>query len=337
MAEFTGEVILYQTEDGKSLVQMTADGDTVWMTRQQIATLFGTSAQNISAHIRSVLNDAELDSESTIKDYLIVRDEGERQVQREVAHYNLDMVLAIAYRVRTPRGAQFRRWATTVLMEYLVKGFAIDDLRLREPGGNDYFDELLERIRDIRASEKRFYQKIRDLFALAMDYDSESRVAKDFFATVQNKITYSVTGNTSAELILHRADRESPNMGLTSWKGSRVRKSDITVAKNYLSAEEIRELNRLVDGLLTMAEDRAERRQSTTMAEWAEFVDQYIVFSGREVLRGAGSVSHRNMKTQVDRLYDQYDRDRKRFEAVEADRLDELEAAAKDSAEHRRL
>lgn len=328
-AGYSGEIILYHTEDGESLVQMRAVGDTVWMTAQQIGTLFSSSVPNITVHIKNIFDDAELDRESTIKDYLIVREEGSRTVQRSVTHYNLDLVLAVAYRVRTPRGAQFRRWATTVLKEYLVKGFAMDDARLKEPGGLDYFDELLERIRDIRASEKRFYQKVRDLFTTASDYDPDSSVAKDFYATVQNKITYSVTGQTSAELILARSQQDLPNMGLTSWKGPKVRKGDIVIAKNYLSESEVKQLNRLVDGLLTTAEDRAEQRKQTTMREWSAFVDSYITFTGRDVLQGRGSVSRATMEREVGQRYGTFDAERKRLEAVEADRLDELASRAR--------
>jgi len=239
-----GELILYRTEDGKAAIQLRAVEGTVWLSQAEIAALFDTTPQNITLHLRNIQSEGELDVEATCKARLQVQIEGERGVQRRVRVYSLDAILAVGYRVRSPRGVQFRRWASTVLREYLVKGFAMNDERLKEPGGLDYFDELLARIRDIRASEKRFYQKVRDIFkATSVDYDATEEAAKTFFATIQNKLVFAVTGRTAAELVVARADPAKPNMALTSWKGDRVRKGDITVSKNYLDGKEIASLS----------------------------------------------------------------------------------------------
>lgn len=239
-----GELILYRTEDGKAAIQLRAVEGTVWLSQAEIAALFDTTPQNITLHLRNIQSEGELDVEATCKARLQVQIEGERGVQRRVRVYSLDAILAVGYRVRSPRGVQFRRWASTVLRGYLVKGFAMNDERLKEPGGLDYFDELLARIRDIRASEKRFYQKVRDIFkATSVDYDATEEAAKTFFATIQNKLVFAVTGRTAAELVVARADPAKPNMALTSWKGDRVRKGDITVSKNYLDGKEIASLS----------------------------------------------------------------------------------------------
>jgi hypothetical protein len=249
--------------------------------------------------------------------------------------YNLDAILSVGYRVRSPRGAQFRRWATTVLREYLVKGFAMNDERLKEPGGLDYFDELLQRIRDIRASEKRFYQKVRDLFkATSIDYDGTDETAKTFFATIQNKLVYAVTGRTAAELIVARADPAKPNMALTTWKGDRVHKADVTVSKNYLEAAEIESLNRLTTMFLDFAEDRASRRQETRMADWIAQTDRFLAFNERDVLHHAGSVSHRQMEEIAHQRFADYDARRRAAESLESEReagaeLEALKSEAK--------
>ncbi len=252
-----GELILYTTEDGTSKVQLRASEGTVWLTQLEIAELFQTSVSNINKHVKNVILEGELPSGATIEEYSIVRSEGNRKVRRLTKLYNLDMILSVGYRVRSPRGTQFRQWATTHLREYLVKGFTMDDERLKNPGGWDYFDELLARIREIRASEKRFYQKIRDIFATAIDYDKTSDAAKLFFQIVQNKMLYAVTGKTAPELIVERSDSAMPNMGLQTWSGSRVRKSDVGTAKNYLNEDEIEELNRIVVMYLDYAEAQA--------------------------------------------------------------------------------
>ncbi len=284
----SGELILYTAEDGSVAVQLRAEGGTAWLTQAEIATLFDTTPQNITQHTKAIYAEGELTEGATCKELLQVRQEGGRAVNRTLKHYNLDMILAVGYRVRSARGTQFRQWATTHLREYLVKGFVLDDARLKEPGGWDYFDELLARIRDIRASEKRFYQKIRDIYATAADYDSKSEAAQLFFKKVQNKMLWAVTGHTAAELVVERSDPTLPNMGLTTWQGGRVRKQDVTIAKNYLNHAEIEALDRIVVMYLDYAEDQAERRKTVTMQEWADKLDAFLSFNERDVLTHAG-------------------------------------------------
>lgn len=316
----TGSFILYNTEDGQAQVRLAVEGGTVWLSQAGMAELFQTTPQNITQHIRAVFAAGELVREGTCKDYLQVQTEGGRQVRRTVTLYGLDMILAVGFRVRSPRGTQFRRWANSVLKDYLVKGFAIDDRRLKEPaGGFDYFDELLERIQAIRASEKRFYQKVRDLFATAADYDGRAQTARRFFQTIQNKMLWAVTSHTAAELIVARANPAQANMGLTAWAGDRVRKADIATAKNYLTDAEGQELNRLVSAFLDLATDRARRRQQTTMAEWAQFVDNYLKLAERPVLTHAGSVSHDRMLHLVDQHYQAFDAARCEAERQQAE------------------
>lgn len=324
MAE-QGELILYTTEDGRAAVQLRVREGTVWLTQVEMAELFQTSVPNINQHIRGILAEGELAEEATIKNDLIVRQEGARQVRRSIRIYNLDMVLAVGYRVKSQRGTQFRQWATTTLREYLVKGFAIDDRRLKEPGGWDYFDELLQRIRDIRASEKRFYQKVRDIYATSVDYDSRGEAAQLFFKKVQNKMLWAITGQTAAEIISQRADPRLPNMGLTAWQGSRVRKQDVNVAKNYLAHEEIDELNRIVTMYLDYAEDQAKRRKTMTMHDWEERLDAFLSFNERDVLTHAGSISAKVAESLARERYEQFDSERRDAERLAADRED-LEA-----------
>ncbi len=315
-----GELILYRTEDGREEIQLRLAEGSVWLTQAEIATLFETSKQNISYHIQEILTAGELPEEATVKDYLTVRTEGAREVRRKVKLFKLQMILAVGYRVRSPRGTQFRRWATTVLDEYLVKGFVINDQRLKQPGGWDYFDELLERIRDIRASERRFYQKVRDLFAeTSVDYDPKSDTAQTFFATIQNKLVFAVTGKTAAELIVSRADPSKPNMGLTSWRGDKVRKGDVGTSKNYLLSDEIGELNLLTTSFLDFAELRARNRQQTTMTEWVAQTDRFLAFNEREVLRGAGRISHTDMEALTLERFRAFDKARKEAEKVAGD------------------
>ncbi|MGY2485910.1 virulence RhuM family protein [Cupriavidus sp. CP313] len=286
-----GELILYTTEDGAAQIRLrTADG-TVWLTQAEMAELFQTSPQNMTLHIKAVYAEGELAVEATCKEDLQVRVEGGRQVQRRLKQYNLNMILAVGYRVRSHRGTQFRQWATTHLRELLVKGFVMDDERLKDPDGWDYFDELIERIRDIRASEQRFYQKVRDIYATAVDYDGKAEEAQRFFAKVQNKMLWAITGHTAAELISARADAGRPNMGLTSWKGGRVRQADVTVAKNYLQPAEVDALNRIVVMYLDYADSMAQRRKVVTMQQWAEKLDAFLEFNERDVLRNAGKIS----------------------------------------------
>jgi hypothetical protein len=330
MSEPAGEVILYRSDDGQALVQLRAVGGTVWLTQAQMAELYDTSVPNIVQIIRRVLADGEVDPATTNSE-LRVQLEGARTVQREVKVYNLDMILAVGYRVTTPRAVQFRQWATTVLKEYLVKGFALQDERLKDPAAADYFDELLARIREIRASEKRFYQKVREIFkATSADYASTSQTAKTFFATIQNKLIYAVTGHTAGELVLRRADPSSPNMGLTTWKGERVRKADAAISKNYLTEAEVAELNRLTTMFLDFAEDRAARRQPTLMAEWVAQADRFLVFNERLLLSGPGRVSASAVEQVIVERFAEFDERRRALEAEQsaADELQDLQELA---------
>ncbi|NUT62870.1 virulence RhuM family protein [Herbaspirillum sp. C9C3] len=328
------ELVLYATEDGSAQFFLRAEDGTVWLSQAELAELFQTSIPNINIHIKNVLDEGELTEVRTIKDDLIVQTEGSRQVRRTVKLYNLDMILAIGYRVKSPRGTQFRQWATTHLKQYLIKGFVMDDERLTGGDRWDYFDELLERIRDIRSSEKRFYQKVRDLFALSVDYADDGQATGLFFAEVQNKMFFAVTGNTAAELIVQRADPAQPNMALTSWKDGRVRKGDVTVAKNYLNAEELDQLNRIVSLFLDFAELRAMQRKDLRMADWRAYVDSFMTFNEQAVLQGPGRMSHQAMTTIAHERYEQFDAARRQAEALEADRADmqELEQLEKQLA-----
>lgn len=308
----SGGIVLYNTEDGQTQVQLRIVDGTVWLNQAEMAELFQTTKQNVSLHLKGIFQDGELDAGSVVKEYLTTAADGKAY---QTKHYRLEAILAVGYRVRSPRGSQFRRWATTVLQEYLIKGFVLDDRRLKEPvGGWDYFDELLERIRAIRASEKRFYQKVRELFATAVDYNKDDEAARTFFQTIQNKMLWAITGQTAAELIVARASPAASNMGLTTWAGDHVRKGDIAIAKNYLAEPEARELDRLVSAFLDLAEDRAERRQQTTMVEWVTFTDQYLKLAERAVLAHSGSVSHEQMLKIVDQHYQAFDRARKESE-----------------------
>lgn len=319
-------IILYTTVDGRSRIQLRTDQNTVWLTQLEMAELFDATKQNISLHLKNIFEDGELDSRSVVKESLTTAADGKRY---KTLLYNLDAILAVGYRVRSPRGVQFRRWASTVLTEYLLKGFAMDDERLKNPDGRpDYFDEMLARIRDIRASEKRFYQKVRDLFALSSDYDKTDQATQQFFAIVQNLLIYAVTRHTAAELITERADADDPHFGLMHWQGDKIRKQDILIAKNYLSEDEIDTLNRLVVIFLETAELRAKNRQETRMSFWKENVYQIITSNGFPLLTHAGSVSSEQMKQHTSVLYQEYDRQRKREEAEKADQLDEAELKA---------
>ncbi len=313
-------IIIYNTADGKASVSLYAKDGSVWMNQNQLAELFDTSKQNIGQHIANILKEGELHEDSVVKNYFTTAADGKKY---EVTFYSLEMILAIGFRVRGKRGTQFRMWANRNLREYMVKGFVMDDERLRNPDGRpDYFDELLERIRDIRASEKRFYQKVRDLFALSSDYDPTDKATQMFFAETQNKLLFAVTGKTAAEIIVSRADAGKPNMALTSWKGSIVRKQDIFVAKNYLTEDEIDTLNRLVVIFLESAELRAKNRMDITLKFWHENVDKILEFQDKNMLRNAGSISNKQMEAKVRKMYAQFDKKRKKFEALQADNED---------------
>ncbi|GAB1461866.1 virulence RhuM family protein [Thauera sp.] len=320
------QVILYTSEDGRSQIQLRAERGTVWLSQLEMAELFQTSKQNVAKHLKAIFADQELSEEAVVNHWMTTAADGKKY---RVSHYNLDAILAVGYRVRSPRAVQFRRWASTVLKEYLLKGFAMDDERLKNPDGRpDYFDEMLARIRDIRASEKRFYQKVRDLFALSSDYDKTDTATQQFFATVQNMLLYAVTQQTAAEIIVARANPADPHFGLLTWKGAQVRKQDIVVAKNYLTEDEIDTLNRLVVIFLETAELRAKRQTLTPMAFWQENVGQIIAANGFPLLSGAGSVSHARMEQKVGALFLDYDQRRKALEAQAADAQDEAELKA---------
>lgn len=329
-------LLIYHTADGKAAVSLYARDGNVWMNQGQLAELFATSVQNVSLHINNILKENELQGDSVIKDYLTTAADGK---QYKINFYALDMILAIGFRVRSPRGTEFRKWANTHLKQYLVKGFVMDDERLKRPDGRaDYFDELLARIRDIRASELRFYQKVRDLLALSSDYDATDKATQMFFAETQNKLLYAVTGHTAAELIVQRADAKAPNMNLTNWRGSVVRKGDITVAKNYLNADEVDSLNRLTVIFLETAELRVKERKDLTLPYWRDNVDKLLAFNEKPLLAGTGRISHAQMEKQVSAMYEEFDARRKAEQAIAADAqdLEELNDMAKTITQKKR-
>lgn len=314
-------IILYTTQDKKIKVELYEFGESVYLTQDLIAKLFDTSRENITMHIKNILKDGELQEDSVCKEYLHTANDNK---QYKVKFYSLEMILAIGFRVRSKRGVQFRIWANEHLKSYLQKGFIIDSDRLKNPNGRtDYFDELLEQIRDIRASEKRFYQKIRDLFALCVDYDSSDKATQMFFANTQNKLLYAITKQTAAEIIYNRANPNKPNMGLTSWKGTKVRKGDIIIAKNYLSKDELDNLNRLVNVFLESAELRVRDNKTLTMDFWKENVDSLLTFQGKDILKGNGSISNEKMEQVVRQRYEIFDKKRKEETRIKADLEDE--------------
>ena len=319
-------IIIYNTDDGKTNVRLYATDGTVWMTQTQIAELFDSSKQNIGQHLKHCFDERELDKNSVVKYFFTTASDGKKY---NTAFYSLDAILAVGFRVRSPRGVQFRRWANTTLKEYMQKGFVIDDERLKNPDGRpDYFDELLARIRDIRASEKRFYQKLRDLFALSSDYDKTDKATQQFFSETQNKLIYGITGETAADLIIDRANPQKPNMALTSWSGAIVRRKDIIVAKNYLTKDEIDSLNRLVTIFLESAELRVKMRKDLTLDYWRNTVDKLLSDHDIPILSNHGHHSRREMLDTVNTAYDVFDARRKQEEARQADEddLKELEA-----------
>ncbi len=312
-----GKVLIYQNEKGDTKVDAYFTENTIWMTQHTMAELYQTTPQNITLHIKNIYADGELNPDATCKDYLQVQSEGGRDVQRTRKFYNLDMILAVGYRVRSNVGVHFRRWASRVLTEYMKKGFVLNDERLRNPRefGADYFDELLERIRDIRASEKRVYQKVKEIFSLSVDYDARSDAAKLFFASVQNKLEYAATGHTAPEIIAFRADATKDNMGLTAFKGAKVRKADVTVAKNYMTQEEIRTLNLIVNMYLDYAELQAKQHHAMHMADWEVKLNQFLQFNGREVLQNFGTVKREVAEALAVEQFEQYDAHRRMVEA----------------------
>ena len=304
------ELLLYRTPDGQTRVQCRFEDETVWLTQALMAELFQTTPQNITLHLRAIYAEGELQEPATCKEYLQVRSEGGRQIQRSLRHYNLEAILAVGYRVRSPRGTQFRQWATARLKEYLVKGFTMDDERLKNPPGKghkDYFDELLERIRDIRSSERRFYQKVLEIYATSVDYDPAAEASLTFFATVQNKMHWATHGHTAAEVIHQRADAEKPFMGmLTTLPGGRVRKEDAAIAKNYLTEDELKVLNRIVNLYLDYAELQALERRPMTMRNWIAKLDDFLKASGRELLTHSGAISHEQALKKAESEYEKF-------------------------------
>jgi len=331
-----GEILLYQAEDGRTRVECRFQDETIWLSQALMSELYQKDVRTINEHLKSIYSEGELDPEATIRKFRIVRQEGSRQVTRTIEHYSLDAILAVGYRVRSLRGPHFRRWATERLREYLLKGFVLDDERLKNPpapglGVPDYFDEMLERIRDIRASEKRMYLRVREIFAMAADYEPSSEQTTLFFRVIQNKLHFAATGMTAAELIKSRADHTLPNMGLTSWKSNEVRKTDVTVAKNYLDANEIDELNRIVVMWLDFAEDQARRRKQVFMKDWKQRLNEFLQFNERNVLTNAGHISKAKADAFAHEQYDHFAERRRAFKETqgEQDTIKALEDAAK--------
>jgi hypothetical protein len=295
------QIILYQSEDGRTKLDVRLDGRTVWLSQKQLTDLFGKAKGTISEHIKHIFEDGELEEDSVVRFFRTTAADGK---QYEVAHYNLDMVIALGFRVRSPMAVRFRQWAADKLKEYVIKGFVLDDERLKNPqAGNDYFEELTRRIQDIRTSERRFYQKITDIYATSIDYDKDHALTQTFFATVQNKVHYAIHGQTAAEVITARADRALPNMGLTNWEGARIRKADVGIAKNYLSEPELRALNNLVEQYLIFAQSQAERRVPMTMQDWITKLEGFLTLNDREVLQHAGTVSAELAREHAEREF----------------------------------
>lgn len=301
------QFLIYQSEDGSTRIDVMLEAETLWLNQKQLTELFGKAKGTISEHIKHIFEDGELTPAATVRLFRTVQPEGSRDVTSEVEHYNLDMVLALGFRVRSPVGVRFRQWANDKLKEYIVKGFVLDDARLKNPGkGRDYFDELTRRLQDIRTSERRFYQKITDIYATSVDYDASHALTQMFFATVQNKVHFAIHGQTAAELIAARADNSQPNMGLTTWVGARIRKADVSVAKNYLNEEELRALNNLAEQYLIFAEGQATRRIAMSMQDWISKLEGFLTLNDREILQGAGKVSAELAKSHAEQEFDKF-------------------------------
>jgi hypothetical protein len=315
MSESKGDILLYQTEDKQTRIQVRLEGETVWLSQIQMAELFQTTVANINIHLRNLYEDQELQKQATIKDYLIVQQEGTRQISRTVTFYNLDVIISVGYRVKSLRGTQFRIWATQRLKEYIVKGFTLDDERLKEVRGLDYFEELLTRVRAIRASERRFYQKITDIYSTSIDYEANTQQTQEFFASVQNKFHWAITGRTAAEIIHERADANKQNMGLTTFKGQRVRRDDVATAKNYLSESEMQQMNLIVDQYLSFAEFQAQQRKPMHMADWRRKLDDFLKLNERDVLTHAGKISAKLAEETAHKEFDKFQERQKQFEA----------------------
>ena len=325
-----GQFLLYQTPDGDSQIEVKLQNDTVWLSLDQMAELFQRNKSTISRHIKNVLEDGELQEEATIANFATVQNEGTRKVERVIAFYNLDMIISVGYRVHSYRGVQFRIWATKVLKEYIVKGFAMNDDLLKRAGGGNYFDELLARIRDIRSSEKVFYRKVLDIYALSIDYDPRVEMTQKFFKTIQNKMHYSVHGHTAAEIIYERADAEKDFMGLTTWSGAMPSKPEAEIAKNYLTHEEIKSLNRIVSLYLDFAEMQAEEHRPMYMKDWINILDDFLRISRKDILTHAGKISAKLAKEKADQEYDKFkERTKNNLSPVEIHFLENFEREQK--------
>ena len=325
-----GQIILYQTPDGESKIEVRLENDTVWLSADQMAELFQRNKSTISRHIKNVLEDGELEEAATVAFFATVQNEGERKVERKIAFYNLDMIISVGYRVHSYRGVQFRIWATKVLKEYIVKGFALNDDLLKRAGGGNYFDELLARIRDIRSSEKVFYRKVLEIYALSIDYDPRVEMTQQFFKTVQNKMHYSVHGHTAAEIIYERADSQKDFMGLTTWVGAMPTKPEAEVAKNYLTKEEITSLNRIVSLYLDFAEMQAEEHRPMYMKDWINILDDFLRISRKDILTHAGKISAKLAKEKADAEYDKFkERTKNELSPVEIHFLENFEREQK--------
>ncbi len=325
-----GQIILYQTPDGESKIEVRLENDTVWLSADQMAELFQRNKSTISRHIKNVLEDGELEEAATVAFFATVQNEGERKVERKIAFYNLDMIISVGYRVHSYRGVQFRIWATKVLKEYIVKGFALNDDLLKRAGGGNYFDELLARIRDIRSSEKVFYRKVLEIYALSIDYDPRVEMTQQFFKTVQNKMHYSVHGHTAAEIIYERADSQKDFMGLTTWVGAMPTKPEAEVAKNYLTKEEITSLNRIVSLYLDFAEMQAEEHRPMYMKDWINILDDFLRISRKDILTHAGKISAKLAKEKADKEYDKFkERTKNELSPVEIHFLENFEREQK--------
>lgn len=316
-------ILIYQSEDGQTRIEVQLRDETVWLTQKHMAELFQTTVPNINLHLKNIFEEGELDERATIKDSLIVQNEGARQVRRTQKLYNLDAIISVGYRIKSHVATRFRQWATRHIKEFIIKGFVLDDERLKNPDlPFDYFEELLRRIQDIRTSEKRFYRKITDIYATSVDYDPTLDISLNFFKTVQNKMHWAITGQTAAEIVHQRADHSKPNMGLTSFRGPKVRKQDVVVAKNYLNEEELRALNNLVEQYLVFAEGQAMRRITMHMTDWITKLDGFLSLNDRNILDHAGKISHLMAKELAEAEYDRFHRNRLQLEAQQADEED---------------
>jgi hypothetical protein len=331
-----GELILYSTEDGHIKIDVRLEDETVWLTQKLMAELFQTTPQNITIHLKNIFNEGELNESATCKDFLQVKVEGKRRIERKQRFYNLDVIISVGYRIKSQVATRFRIWATQRLKEYIVKGFVMDDERLKNPpvAGStipDYFDEMLERIRDIRASERRMYLRVKEIFAMAGDYDPSWEETTKFFSVIQNKLHFAATGMTAAELIKNRADHSRPNMGLTSWKAGEVRKTDVIIAKNYLKEEEIDTLNRIVVMWLDYAEDQAKRRKQVFMKDWKKKLDDFLAFNERKILPDSGKISKHEADDFAKDEYNRFAQRRREYkEAVgQEESIKQLEETAK--------